>query len=89
MAEACAEVGRDPATLEVTQLRIVAYPDLTPPLPEGFPDHLTGPAEEIAAALHEYQQLGVAHVMLECVPLNATTLQRLREAVRVYRDAAR
>jgi probable F420-dependent oxidoreductase len=88
MVEACAEVGRDPATLEVTQLRIVAYPDLTP-LPQGFPDHLTGPADQIAAALHEYQQLGVAHVMLECVPLNATTVQRLSEAVQVYRAAAR
>jgi hypothetical protein len=88
MAEACAEVGRDLATLAVTQLRIVAYPDLTPPLPQGFPDHLTGPAEQIAAALHDYQQLGVAHVMLECVPLNTITVQRLSEAVRVYRAAA-
>jgi len=86
MKGVCAEVGRDPTTLEVTVLRILAYPDLTPPLPSDFPDYLTGSPYEIAAALRTYASLGVSHVVLECVPTNTESIDRLSEALNTYRQ---
>lgn len=84
MEAACAEMGRDPSTLEITLLRIVAYPELVP-LPSDFPPYVTGTAEAIAAELGRYEQLGVGHVMLECTPTTPDTLQRLSAALERYR----
>ncbi len=87
MEAACAEMGRDPSTLEITLLRIVAYPELVP-LPSDFPPYVTGTAEAIAAELGRYEQLGVGHVMLECTPTTPDTLQRLSAALERYRQGA-
>jgi probable F420-dependent oxidoreductase len=86
MEAACAEVGRDPSSLEITLLRIVAYPELVS-LPADFPPYLTGTAEAIAAELKRFEQLGVGHVMLECTPTTPLTLQRVSEATDLYRSA--
>lgn len=87
MEAACAEMGRDPSTLEITLLRIVAYPELVP-LPSDFQPYVTGTAEAIAAELGRYEQLGVGHVMLECTPTTPDTLQRLSAALERYRQGA-
>ena len=85
---ACAEVGRDPATIAVTATIALSYPEL------GIPDaamteYLSGPTEEIVAALHGYEQMGVAHLMFQCFQYNETALARLAEAVQEYRREAR
>jgi probable F420-dependent oxidoreductase len=77
---ACAEVGRDPASLPITVLVSLAYPDLAPP--EAWMDtYISGSTEEIAATMAAYQQLGVSHLMVHVGPYTATAVQRLAEAV--------
>jgi alkanesulfonate monooxygenase SsuD/methylene tetrahydromethanopterin reductase-like flavin-dependent oxidoreductase (luciferase family) len=86
---ACTEVGRDPATLGVTGVVALAYPDLGAPPPSPLiPAYLAGTTEEIAATIQGYAQLGVTHLIFNCVPHNATTLGRLGEAVQLYRRQA-
>jgi probable F420-dependent oxidoreductase len=84
---ACAEVGRDPATLAVTVGVIVAYPQegAPPPAGGGPAKVLTGSAEEVAAGLRAYREQGVAHVICNCAPNDAASLARLADALRVYR----
>ncbi|HET8630300.1 MAG TPA: LLM class flavin-dependent oxidoreductase [Thermomicrobiales bacterium] len=84
---ACAEVGRDPATLAVTVGVIVAYPPegAAPPAGGDPAKVLAGSAEEVAAGLRAYREQGVAHVICNCVPNDAASLARLADALRVYR----
>ena len=86
---ACGEVGRDPATLEKTVLVALAFLDLG--VPEDWMNetgYLSGSAEDVAAAMHHYEQIGVAHLMFHCAPYNAAALGRLAEALRIYRSRA-
>jgi alkanesulfonate monooxygenase SsuD/methylene tetrahydromethanopterin reductase-like flavin-dependent oxidoreductase (luciferase family) len=84
---ACAEVGRDPKTLEVTVGVSVAFPDLG----EGTEDagdrdkHLSGGAAEIAAGFRAYEAEGVGHIILASEPNTLPALDRLAEALRHYR----
>lgn len=86
---ACREVGRDPATLEVTVGVTIGYPepgaDTSPPDPDKV---LTGSAEEIAAGLRAYDEQGVGHLICSCSPNNADSLKRLTEALNHYRASA-
>jgi probable F420-dependent oxidoreductase len=87
LEKACAEVGRDPQTLEVTAGVQVAYPDLGD-VPDGTDNaekFLTGSAEEVAAGLREYAELGVGHVIVNLMPNNAAAQDRFAEALKVYR----
>jgi probable F420-dependent oxidoreductase len=81
---ACREVGRDPATLGVTALIGLWFPDLQPDQPRFFDKPLTGTPKELAAALRGYEELGVEHVMVQCVPYTDESRQRLTEAVSIY-----
>jgi len=84
---ACAEVGRDPATIEVTVGVAVDFPEAGTDAPD--PDRaLSGSAEEIAAGLREYADLGVGHVICACAPNTTASLERLTEALAAYRAAA-
>ena len=84
---ACAEVGRDPQTLEVTVGVGIAYPDLDDlSTPTDDPDKvLTGSAETIAGALREYDALGVGHVICSLAPQTAEAQARFAEALAAYR----
>ncbi len=84
MKAACAEVGRDIATLEITAGMALGYPDLAELT--NFMDHLSGSTEEIAQALLEYDQLGVGHLMFHVAPYQVETLDRLAQAVTLYRQ---
>ena len=85
---ACAEVGRDRATLEVTVGVMVAYPDGDDGADRPDPERqLFGTAEEIAAGLRAYADEGVGHVICACAPHTATSMARLGEALAVYRRA--
>jgi probable F420-dependent oxidoreductase len=86
LSAACTEVGRDPTTLGLTAVVGLAYPDLgEPPASPLIPAYLSGSTEEIAAAMHGYEQMGVSHLMFHCAPYTATVLERLAEAMRAYR----
>ena len=82
---ACAEVGRDPATLEVTALVALGYPDLGD-LPAFMKEYLTGSVEEVAVALHAYARMGVTHLMFHVAPYTAEALSRLAQSVELYRQ---
>jgi probable F420-dependent oxidoreductase len=87
IAAACEQVGRDPATLGVTAFIGLWFPDLRPDKPEKFEHLLTGTPAEIAAAMYGYAELGVPHVMFQCLPFTEESLRRLTEALRLYRRA--
>jgi probable F420-dependent oxidoreductase len=82
---ACREVGRDPATLGVTALIGLWFPDLQPKKPTFFDSPLTGTAQELAAAMRGYAELGVQQIMFQCEPYVPQALQRLTEALQLYR----
>lgn len=87
---ACAEVGRDPATLSVTVGVTVDFPDL---LPAGGasaepPDPakvLRGSVEQIAAGLRAYAEQGVNHVICMCRPATDEALEHLALAMTLSR----
>jgi alkanesulfonate monooxygenase SsuD/methylene tetrahydromethanopterin reductase-like flavin-dependent oxidoreductase (luciferase family) len=85
---ACREVGRDPATIGVTALIGLWFPDLKAEKPGYLDNPLTGTPPEIAAAMHGYAELGVRHIMFQCDPYTAEARQRLTDALRLYRAPA-
>jgi probable F420-dependent oxidoreductase len=82
---ACREIGRDPATIGVTALIGIWFPEFQPQKPKIFDNPLTGTAKEIAAAIRGYAELGVRHIMFQCQPYTPEALQRLTEALQLYR----
>jgi len=81
---ACAETGRDPATLAVTVGVDVALPDLgeTNPFSKS---PLGGSAEALAEAFRDYDAAGAAHLIIHLTPQTETAVTRLAEAARLYR----
>ena len=87
MEAACAEVGRDPATLDVTVLTALGYPDLGDlHLSEFMQEYLTGSVEEVAGVLQDYARMGVTHLMFHVAPHTAEALSRLAASVELYRQ---
>jgi alkanesulfonate monooxygenase SsuD/methylene tetrahydromethanopterin reductase-like flavin-dependent oxidoreductase (luciferase family) len=86
IAAACHAVGRDPATLGITALIGLWFPDLQAKQPSFFDKPLTGTVQEIAAAMHGYAELGVQHIMFQCEPYTPEALQRLTAALHLYRS---
>ena len=84
LKSACAEVGRDLATLEITAQIQVAFPDFGPP-PSWMNSYLSGSAEEIATSMQGFEESSVSHLMIQCGPYNMTALTHLAEAVNLYR----
>jgi probable F420-dependent oxidoreductase len=82
---ACREIERDPATVGITALIGLWFPDLQAQKPS-FLDHpLTGTVQEIAAAMRGYAELDVQHIMFQCWPYTPQARQRLTEALQLYR----
>src|SRR5215467_4992634 len=82
---ACRQVGRDPATIDVTPLIGVWFPELRAERPGIFDNPLTGSAQEIAVAMRGYAELGVKHIIFQYYPYTSEALKRLTEALHVYR----
>ena len=87
--DACKAVGRDPATIGVTALIGLWFPDLWPPKYQGkkpsfLENPLVGTTQEIANAFQAYAELGVQHIMIQCEPYNPESIHRLTEAVKLY-----
>jgi probable F420-dependent oxidoreductase len=85
IADACREVGRDPATLGITALIGLWFPELQAKQPSFLDTPLTGTAPEIAAAMRGYAELGVQHIMFQCEPYVPEAIERLTEALKLYR----
>lgn len=84
---ACAQAGRDPATLAVTVGVSVQYAAPGTPLdPQPDPDKvLFGRPEEVAAGLRAYAEQRVAHVICSLEPTTRESLAWLAEALRIFR----
>lgn len=89
IAAACRAVGRDPQTIGVTALIGLWFPEFKATRPSAFTDPLVGSAEEIAAAIRGYAELGVQHIMFQCEPYTAETIRRLTVALQLYRKMER
>jgi probable F420-dependent oxidoreductase len=86
---ACREVGRDPATLGITALVGVWFPDLQAVKPGFLTNPLVGTTTEIAAAMRGYAELGVQHIMFQYAPYTSEAYRRLAEALATYRGTPR
>ena len=82
IAAACRAIGRDPATIGITALIGLWFPDLQATKPRFFNHPLTGTEQEIAAAMRGYAELGV---QLQCEPYTDEALRRLTVALQLYR----
>lgn len=83
---ACEEAGRDPSTVGLTALVALGFPDLgETPTSDNLPAYLVGSTEAIAGAMHEFEEMGVSHLMFQCAPHTKTALDRLAEAAGLYR----
>ena len=85
IAAACREVGRDPATIGITALIGLWFPDLQAKKPSFLDNPLTGTVQEVAEAMRGYSELGVQHIMFQCEPYTRQSLQRLTEALQLFR----
>ena len=85
IAAACREVGRDPATLGITALIGLWFPDLQEKQPSFLDKPLIGTVPELAAAMRGYAELGVQHIMFQCEPYAPEAIRRLTEALQLYR----
>ena len=86
--DACREVGRDPATLGITALIGLWFPDLQANKPTFFDHPLTGTVEEMAAAMHGYAEMGMQHIMFQIEPYSPEAIRLLTDALRLYRGRA-
>jgi len=85
--DACAAVGRDPATLAVTVGVQAAFPDLGETRSMAR-EPLSGSAEALAEAFHGYEQAGAAHLIMNPTPYGLPALERLIAAISLYRGNA-
>jgi probable F420-dependent oxidoreductase len=88
MEAACVAEDRDPATVAVTVGINIAYQ--APDQPAEHPEHperaIHGSPAEVAAALREYEQLGVAHIICSLDQRTPESVAWLAEALRLYHD---
>lgn len=86
---ACAEVGRDPATLEVTVGVRIAYlkPGETSPEPLDPDKILFGSVDEVAAAMRAHADHGVKHLICFIDPMTEESFAWLAEVMETYRRA--
>lgn len=82
---ACAAVGRDPATLEMTVGVNVVYPEAGQEVPPAE-KALSGTSEYIVSELRRYQAAGVGHIICGIDPATPEALAQFGQALRVYHD---
>ena len=88
MHDACAEVGRDPETLELTVGQIVTFPGLAEEddFPGGTERFMFAGSDELAAEWRSFETLGVRHLIVWPTPYDSPCLALLTAALRTYRD---
>ena len=85
---ACAEVGRNPATLEVTVGQIVMIPNSTgePGKDERGQRFEFSDPNALAEEWRAFEQQGVRHLIVWPQPFEAECLNLVTSALRTYRD---
>ena len=76
--DACAAIGRDPATLVKTVGVNVRYPDA--PAPDDPSKWLSGTPRAIADGLQAFREAGFAHLIVWLEPMTEASVERLAEA---------
>jgi probable F420-dependent oxidoreductase len=85
MRAACADVGRDPASLEVTvgvTVKAEAGEEWSRP---GAPAALLAEPDVVADGLHAYAALGVGHVQLDVQPASPATFEQVIAGIDRFR----
>ncbi len=82
---ACAEVGRDFASIELTVGLNVTFPALGSAGDEAPLVSLSGSAADVAAGLRDYVEAGVGHVMVSLTPATPDAVQELALAAALLR----
>lgn len=83
---ACAEVGRDPASIDRTAGVSIRFPDADLPGPTGDRARdLMGDPAAIAAGLRAFADAGYVHAMAWLEPMTARSLDELAEALAILR----
>lgn len=77
---ACHEVGRDPATIELTA---GTFAEILAPGEQRHPDAkgIGGQAEEVAAALHGFAEAGVRHLVIVVTPDDIHGIERFARVI--------
>jgi alkanesulfonate monooxygenase SsuD/methylene tetrahydromethanopterin reductase-like flavin-dependent oxidoreductase (luciferase family) len=88
VAEACARVGRNPATVEATVVVLVRMPGGTgrhqgDGYVDSAPNPLQGPPEVIAEELRAYARAGVAEVQLVVDPITVESIEALAPVLEI------
>jgi alkanesulfonate monooxygenase SsuD/methylene tetrahydromethanopterin reductase-like flavin-dependent oxidoreductase (luciferase family) len=87
---ACAEVGRQPDSLEITVGQIVTFPGMTQEMnfvAENDKYTFADP-QELASEWAAFAALGVGHMMIWATPRGDECLDLVSEALRIYRQIA-
>jgi probable F420-dependent oxidoreductase len=84
LVEACAAVGRDPATIALTAGGFAHLPAPgEQPRPDGT--SITGSPEQMAEALRGFEAAGVTHLVLNIEPCELRSIERLGPAIELLR----
>jgi alkanesulfonate monooxygenase SsuD/methylene tetrahydromethanopterin reductase-like flavin-dependent oxidoreductase (luciferase family) len=87
MLAACSDVGRDPATLELT-VGTVAHPLGSGESSEPSDSVITGAPEEVAQTLMAFGQLGASHLIVNARPRTVAGVERFGEVIRLMDQMA-
>ena len=88
LREACARVGRDPATLQDTVGVVVRYPDDPAAGEAASGPALSGSVDAIVEGMAAHEAAGADHLIVAPEPSTPSTVARLAEAVARYRGGA-
>lgn len=83
LADACARVGRDPATIETSVALLLDFGSTSPRA--GSINPIGGSPGEMAHALFELADLGIDHVQLVLDPIDASTIERAGQVLAIVR----
>lgn len=90
LRDACAAEGRELAEITLTVGLFASFPALHRAEDEDPPANaISGDAEEVGAALAEYGELGIEHLIVHLWPPNAGAVRELGRAAEVARAGAR
>ena len=87
MLAACSEVGRDPATLELT-VGTMAHPLGPGETSERSDGVITGSLEKVAQTLMAFGRLGASHVIVIARPRTVAGVERFGEVIRLMDQMA-
>ncbi len=84
LAQACAAIGRDPATIEIT---VGTEVRLQPRKDDGSPDNaISGTPEEIAGRLQDFASVGSSHLIVSLDAVTPDSIRQLGHIVELARQ---